>query len=67
MWTLPSNCGQTKKGFHVVQEEQRALDITIPYGGGGEVALKDLKDKKVISSFYPRDDTPGCTAEAKEI
>lgn len=51
----------------MVQEEQRAPDFTIPYGGGGEVALKDLKDKKVISSFYPRDDTPGCTAEAKEI
>ena len=39
----------------MVQEEQRAPGFTIPYGGGGEVALKDLKDKKVISSFYPRD------------
>ena len=39
----------------MVQEEQRAPDFTIPYGGGGEVALKDLKDKKIISSLYPRD------------
>ena len=32
--------------------------------GGGTVALKDLKGKKVILYFYPKDDTPGCTKEA---
>lgn len=32
--------------------------------GGGSVALKDLKGKKVILYFYPKDDTPGCTKEA---
>ena len=41
----------------MVQEEQRAPGFTIPYGGGGEVALKDLKGKKVELFFYPRDDT----------
>ena len=51
----------------MVQEEQRAPDFTIPYGDGGEVALKDLKGKKVVLFFYPRDYTAGCTAEAKEI
>ena len=29
-----------------------------------EVKLSDLKGKKVILYFYPKDDTPGCTAEA---
>jgi peroxiredoxin Q/BCP len=32
--------------------------------GGGKVSLKDLKGKKVVLYFYPKDDTPGCTTEA---
>ena len=28
------------------------------------IRLTDLKGKKVILYFYPKDDTPGCTAEA---
>lgn len=31
---------------------------------GNEVALKDFKGKRVILYFYPKDDTPGCTAQA---
>jgi len=31
---------------------------------GNSVALKELKGKKVILYFYPRNNTPGCTAEA---
>jgi peroxiredoxin Q/BCP len=31
---------------------------------GRNVNLKDFKGKKVILYFYPKDDTPGCTAEA---
>jgi len=29
-----------------------------------EVSLSDFKGKKVILYFYPKDNTPGCTAEA---
>jgi peroxiredoxin Q/BCP len=32
--------------------------------GGGTVSLADLKGKKVVLYFYPKDDTPGCTTEA---
>lgn len=28
------------------------------------IALKDFKGKKVVLYFYPKDDTPGCTAQA---
>ena len=28
------------------------------------VRLRDLRGKKVVLYFYPRDDTPGCTVEA---
>ncbi len=31
---------------------------------GNTIRLSDLKGKKVILYFYPKDDTPGCTAEA---
>jgi peroxiredoxin Q/BCP len=31
---------------------------------GNTISLKDFKGKKVILYFYPKDDTPGCTAQA---
>ena len=43
------------------------LPIGASGGGGGKVALKDLKGKKVILYFYPKDETPGCTTEAKDF
>lgn len=37
------------------------------YGGGQEVKLADFAGSKLILYFYPKDDTPGCTAQACEI
>ncbi len=31
---------------------------------GKEISISQFKGKKVILYFYPKDDTPGCTAEA---
>ncbi|MEN8116034.1 MAG: thioredoxin-dependent thiol peroxidase [Bacteroidota bacterium] len=31
---------------------------------GDKVRLRDFKEKKLILYFYPKDNTPGCTAEA---
>ena len=31
---------------------------------GNKVSLSDFKGKKVILYFYPKDNTPGCTAQA---
>ena len=33
--------------------------------GGGGLSLKELKGKKVVLYFYPKDATPGCTTEAQ--
>jgi len=41
-----------------------APTFTAPTDGGGKLALKDLKDSKVVLYFYPKDDTSGCTKEA---
>ena len=31
---------------------------------GNKISLTDFKGKKVVLYFYPKDDTPGCTAQA---
>jgi len=41
-----------------------APDFTMPTDGGGSVSLSNLKGRKVVLYFYPKDDTPGCTKEA---
>lgn len=41
-----------------------APDFTLAQSDGSPVALSDLRGKKVVIYFYPKDDTPGCTTEA---
>jgi len=45
-------------------EGQKAPDFTAKDQNGKTVSLSDFKGKTVILYFYPKDDTPGCTAEA---
>ena len=42
----------------------KAPEFTLISDEGKKVSLKELKGKKVILYFYPKDDTSGCTAEA---
>ncbi len=43
---------------------KKAPDFTVVDDQGKEISLKELKGKKVVLYFYPKDDTPGCTKEA---
>jgi peroxiredoxin Q/BCP len=44
----------------------RAPDFTLPDQAGRPVRLSDLVGKQnVVLYFYPKDATPGCTAEAR--
>lgn len=45
----------------------KAPDFNLPTDGGGSVSLSALKGKNVVLYFYPKDDTPGCTVEAKDF
>ncbi len=41
-----------------------APDFSLPDQDGNEVSLSDLKGETIVLYFYPRADTPGCTAQA---
>lgn len=41
-----------------------APDFSVNDQNGNDVKLSDFKGKKVVMYFYPKDNTPGCTAEA---
>jgi peroxiredoxin Q/BCP len=47
-----------------LKEGDKAPDFTAKDQNGKVVSLSDFKGKNVILYFYPKDDTPGCTAEA---
>jgi thioredoxin-dependent peroxiredoxin len=37
------------------------------YGGGQQVKLADFAGSTLVLYFYPKDDTPGCTAQACDL
>jgi peroxiredoxin Q/BCP len=42
----------------------KAPEFTAKNQDGKEVTLSDYKGKKLVLYFYPKDNTPGCTAES---
>lgn len=44
-----------------------APEFELPVSEKEKISLKSLKGKKVVLYFYPKDDTPGCTLEAKDF
>jgi peroxiredoxin Q/BCP len=51
----------------VVEEGKPAPDFELKSDAGRTVKLSDLRGKQVVLYFYPKDDTPGCTAQACAI
>ena len=41
--------------------------FSIEATGDQTISLKDLKGKKVVIYFYPKDNTPGCTTEGQNF
>jgi peroxiredoxin Q/BCP len=50
-----------------LEEGSKAPAFTLDRDGGGKVALKDYAGKALVLYFYPKDDTTGCTNEAKDF
>lgn len=48
-----------------VEIGDKAPDFILPTDGNGTVTLSQIRGSKVVIYFYPRDDTPGCTTEAR--
>jgi len=51
----------------MVQDGDKAPDFELLTESGVPVKLSKLKGKPVVVYFYPKDDTAGCTAEAKDF
>jgi peroxiredoxin Q/BCP len=48
----------------VIEEGQTAPEFELGTDSGDTVSLASLRGKPVVLYFYPKDDTPGCTAQA---
>ena len=42
-------------------------DFTLPLADGGTVSRASLAGRAAVVYFYPKDDTPGCTVEARDF
>ncbi len=51
----------------VLKEGDRAPAIDAVDQEGRRITLEDYKGRKVVLYFYPKDNTPGCTAEACDL
>ena len=51
----------------MVEEGKPAPEFQLQSDAGESVSLSSLRGKPVVLFFYPKDDTPGCTAQACAI
>ncbi len=51
----------------MIEEGRPAPDFELTSDSGERVKLSDFRGKAVVLYFYPKDDTPGCTTEAREF
>lgn len=51
----------------MTEDGKKAPDFTLPDDTSEKVRLSKLKGRPVVVYFYPKDDTSGCTREAKDF
>jgi peroxiredoxin Q/BCP len=64
MLETPQRTPTKSYNIMALQTGDKAPDFTVNDQDGNLVKLSDLRGKKVVLYFYPKDMTPGCTAEA---
>src|ERR671937_1944622 len=57
-------CGAPLASADMIEEGQAAPDFELRDDAGRTVRLSDFRGSPVVLYFYPKDDTPGCTAQA---
>lgn len=50
-----------------LQVGDKAPDFSLATDTNSNIALSEFAGKKVVLYFYPKDNTPGCTLEAKDF
>lgn len=50
-----------------LREGDKAPGFSVEFDSGQEFTQESLKGKNLVIYFYPKDDTPGCTMEAKDF
>lgn len=50
-----------------IDQGDLAPDFKLPGDDCSEIGLSDFRGKTVVLYFYPKDDTSGCTVEAKDF
>lgn len=58
---------ESAKTAVTLTENSIAPDFKLPANGDKVISLAELKGKKVVLYFYPKDNTPGCTQESKDF
>ena len=48
----------------IIKENSTAPDFCLKTDENSDLQLSKFKGKNIVLYFYPKDDTPGCTAEA---
>ncbi len=51
----------------VLEIGSTAPDFELPANDGKTLKLSDFRGQNIVLYFYPKDDTPGCTTEAKDF
>jgi len=66
-WQVRVQKRQKKGTFEMLKDGEKAPDFKLPDETGATVQLSKLKGRPVVVYFYPKDDTSGCTQEAKDF
>ena len=51
----------------MIREGETAPDFALRSDAGEDITLSSLRGRPVVLYFYPKDDTPGCTKQARSF